>query len=151
MRSIFDFEEPHYRDNITESLDEDYENMARDLGQDLKESKVSYEKTEPEHFVDLEKTGNKKVKTRPIVGSDIWCDDQALERPDMWAEAYEDTLKNLHVRPESNTGYTNKALNKVMKSRWGQSVIDKAINQRPISESRRKKLESTKKRIQENF
>lgn len=117
-----------------------YGDMVADLGQQLNEdlNKLHRKRKESQYEVN-EVTGEIHRKVRPVNASKPWDDDQSLIWPEAEAEAFEQALEMFRQRPVSNTGYINKALNKLMKQRWGKQADD-CIKDKRFKESARKRF-----------
>jgi len=128
-----------------------YEDMVTELSQKLDEDLNKLHRKRKEHQYDVNDVGEivKVTPRRAVnVGTQPWDEDQSFVWPDYEAEAFEKELEKFRQRPESNTGYTNKALNDLMKKRWGKEAaekcIKKPIKKESIQERFKKRIESYK-------
>lgn len=119
-----------------------YGDIVNELGEKLNEdlNKLHRKRKEAQYETD-EETGKKVRKVRPVnIGSEPWEGDQELTWPDYEAESFENALESFRKRPESNTGYENKALNKKMQDRWGKDFANKCIKDKLFKEDASKRF-----------
>lgn len=119
-----------------------YGDMVIELGQHLNEDlNRLHKKKKASRYEADPVTGEIRRKERPVnISSQPWDDDQSLIWPEAEAESFERALEMFRQRPESNTGYINKALNKLMKQRWGKQA-DNCIKDKRFKESAEKRFQ----------
>lgn len=130
------YNDPFDRDPLADYFIDEYANQVQELSTNdkLKESYNKYfrKRRENQEFSEdssLSLQHDSKRNMRKVnVGSEPWDEDQSFVWPDYEAESFENSLEQFRQRPESNTGYLNKKLNQIMRTRWGQSQIDKCID-----------------------
>lgn len=125
------------QDNL-DLFSEDVAVLSESLNENKKRKGCSDE-DEQNNYVDRRKTGNPQRELVDVnIGVQPWDDDQMMKWPDFQAEAFEDALEDFRQRPESNTGYENEALNKLMIERLGKELADKIIQNKLFKNKSRK-------------
>lgn len=138
------YNDPMVLDSYAISRVDGFGENVEKLSRALKESNVKYMKKRKDAQEELdedefESQYPKKRNYRPVEGvQEPWTGDQAFIWPDYEAEAFEKELESFRARPESNTGYNNKALNKRMTDKHGDQA-KKCINNTLFKESRTRK------------
>ena len=149
------YRDPLELDVFAENNVDAFANDVDVYAQSLKESSVKYMRKRKnlqneDYDAELEEEPKYKYSAkrnfRTVKGvKEPWTEDQSFVWPDYEAEAFEKDLEQFRQRPESNTGYENKALNKKMVDKYGDQA-KKCINNTLFKESRtRKPLKESKK------
>lgn len=149
------FELDNFQEENIRTLQEEVQKLSEDLSVVNRKKKKNnqYSDAEPEHFINLSKTGNPMVHTTPCLDVGSWNQDVMVAWPDFQAEAFLAELEQFRKRPESNSGYSNEALNKLMKDIYGAEAINKLVkDERSVKKAKKESLESKlRKRIQERL
>ena len=138
------YNDPMVLDSYAISRIDGFGENVEKLSKALKESNVKYMKKRKDAQEELDEDEfegqyPKKRNYRPVEGvQEPWTGDQSFIWPDYEAEAFEKELESFRARPESNTGYNNKALNKKMTDKHGDRA-KKCINNTLFKESRTRK------------
>lgn len=145
------YNDPMELDSYSISRVESFGENVEKLGKSLKENNVKYMRKKKNTLNDLDEDEldsqyPKKRNYRVVKGiKEPWTRDQSFIWPDYEAEAFEKEIESFRTRPESNTGYSNKALNKKMTDKYGDQA-KKCINNTLFKESRtRKSLKESEK------
>lgn len=124
----------NYKDPM--ELDEFALNRISDFGNDvetlfegsLKESTIKYMRKKQQNLENSDLNAYEYSTSRgyrEVQGlKEPWTEDQSFIWPDYEAEAFEKTIESFRKRPESNTGYKNKALNDKMITWFGKQAKD---------------------------
>lgn len=147
------YNDPFDRDPLAEYFIDEYAIQVQEIATNdkLKESYNKYfrKRRENQEFSEEESLDAQHDPRRNMrkvnIDSEPWDEDQSFIWPDYEAEAFENDLDQFRQRPESNTGYLNKRLNQIMRTRWGQSQVDKCIDNTLFKKKRVK--ESAQKRF----
>lgn len=145
------YNDPMELDSYSISRVESFGENVEKLGKSLKENNVKYMRKKKNTLNDLDEDEldsqyPKKRNYRVVKGiKEPWTGDQSFIWPDYEAEAFEKEIESFRTRPESNTGYSNKALNKKMTDMYGDQA-KKCIKNTLFKESRaRKSLKESEK------
>lgn len=138
------YNDPMELDSYSISRVESFGENVEKLGKSLKENNVKYMRKKKNTLNDLDEDEldsqyPKKRNYRVVKGiKEPWTGDQSFIWPDYEAEAFEKEIESFRTRPESNTGYSNKALNKKMTDKYGDQA-KKCIKNTLFKESRTRK------------
>lgn len=135
------YNDPFELDSYAESRIDGFGENVEKLSKSLKENTAKYMRKRKNNQEDpdedeLKDQYPKNRHYRPVEGiKDPWNEDQSFIWPDYEAEAFEREIESFRARPESNTGYNNRALNKKMTDMYGEQA-KKCIKNTLFKESR---------------
>lgn len=142
------YNDPMELDSYALSRIDSFGENVEKLSKNLKENRLKYARKRKENSIKVDKDPDYSSKRNFKVVQGLKeprTGDQAFVWPDYEAEAFEKELETFRARPESNTGYENKALNKKMTDMFGDQA-KKCINNTLFKESRtRKSLKESEK------